>query len=81
MLVSSVSGPAHLAANSGAESGPNSTSEPSAKNPRVLSRWSRVDPYAIELEPQELLPTMPPIIAHAAVEVSGAKKRPCVDSN
>ena len=34
-------------------------------------------PAAPEPAPQELLPTIPPIIAQAAVEVSGAKNRPC----
>ena len=31
----------------------------------------------MELAPQELLPTMPPIMARLAVEVSGVKNRPC----
>ncbi len=37
-------------------------------------RCSRVLPYTTELEPQELFPTMPPIIARLAVDVSGRNK-------
>ena len=33
--------------------------------------------YTTELEPQALLPTIPPIIALLAVEVSGPKNNPC----
>ena len=76
ILVSSESGPAHFAANSGADSAAKVTSEPSARKPRTARRWSRVDPQAIEFEPQELFPTIPPIIAQEAVDVSGPKYRP-----
>ena len=33
--------------------------------------------YTTELDPQELLPTIPPIMALLAVEVSGPKNNPC----
>jgi hypothetical protein len=38
---------------------------------------SLVVPYTIEVVPQELFPTIPPIIARLAVEVIGLKNNPC----
>src|SRR5690606_16556464 len=37
---------------------------------------SLVEPYTTEVVPQELLPTIPPIIARLAVEVTGLKNNP-----
>ena len=42
----------------------------------ISSVCLRVSPYTIEYEPQELLPTMPPIMALLAVEVFGPKYNP-----
>ena len=37
---------------------------------------SLVSPRTIEREPDELLPTMPPIVACSTVDVSGPNSRP-----
>ena len=42
-------------------------------NDKILSR---VTPYLIEVDPEELFPTIPPIIHLFVVEVSGPKKYP-----
>ncbi len=54
-----------------------SASLPSLNNAFTSSKCSRVLRYTIELEPQELFPTIPPIIARLAVDVSGANIKPC----
>ena len=41
------------------------------------STLSLLSPYTIDREPDELLPTMPPIVAWSTVEVSGPNSRPC----
>ena len=54
----------------------NSTSLPSLKIALTAKVWSRVDPYSMEVEPQELFPTIPPIVQRLAVDVLGPKKKP-----
>jgi hypothetical protein len=38
---------------------------------------SRVTPYRMDVVPDELLPTIPPIIQRLEVEVLGPKNNPC----
>ena len=51
-------------------------SEPSLKTQSTLSTLSRVTPYLIEVVPDELLPTIPPIIQRLLVDVFGPKNSP-----
>src|SRR5678816_1546198 len=55
----------------------NSALLPSLNKVFTSSKCSLVLLYTTELEPQELLPTIPPIMALLAVDVSGPKNRPC----
>ena len=43
----------------------------------MRSTLSLLSPYTIEREPEELLPTMPAIVAWSTVDVSGPNSRPC----
>ena len=49
---------------------------PSLKIASISSTLSRVTPYFIEVLPEELLPTIPPIIHLFDVEVFGPKNNP-----
>ena len=52
------------------------TIDPSLKTPSICKTLSLVTPYLIEVLPEELLPTIPPIIHLLDVEVFGPKKSP-----
>src|SRR5690606_31878270 len=54
----------------------NSALVPSESNALTSNKCSLVLPYTTEFEPHELLPTIPPIIALLAVEVSGPNISP-----
>src|SRR6476660_2627089 len=69
--------PSHFVWNSSILSDLNSASLPSLSNAFTSNKCSLVLLYTTELEPQELLPTIPPIIALLAVDVSGPKNNPC----
>ena len=50
--------------------------EPSLKIASIANTLSRVTPYLIEVLPEELLPTIPPIIHLLDVDVLGPKNNP-----
>src|SRR5690554_3680836 len=66
-----------LALKSSSVNCPKIASVPSLRMTLSSRVCSRVEPYTIEVVPQELLPTIPPIIARFAVEVMGLKNSPC----
>ena len=57
--------------------GPNAISLPSASIASMPITLCTMLPYAIEREPQELLPDMPPMVACADVLTSTGSQTPC----
>ena len=55
---------------------PNASASPPASTPATRSTLSLLSPYTMEREPDELLPTMPPMVAWSTVEVSGPNSSP-----
>ena len=72
----SPAGPSMPEAKSPPAHGPSATCSPSASTPDTRSTLSLLSPYTMEREPDELLPTMPPIVAWSTVDVSGPNSRP-----
>ncbi len=58
-------------------SGPNQASVPSESSASIASTLCTMLPYAIEREPHELLPAMPPSVHCADVLTSTGNHRPC----
>ena len=56
---------------------PNVIDSPPASTPATRTTLSLLSPYTMDREPDELLPTMPPMVAWSTVEVSGPNSRPC----
>ncbi len=55
----------------------NTAKLPSLKTALISTILSRVTPYRIDVVPDELLPTIPPIIQRFEVEVLGPKNNLC----
>ena len=62
--------------NSSEVSSLNVAKDPSLKMAFISTILSRVTPYRIEVVPEELFPTIPPIIQRLEVEVLGPKNNP-----